>query len=132
MFEARVRILLVDDDQLMTRMYERKFKFEGLDIVIKYNGKEALDLLKKDNKFDVILLDIMMPEMNGFEFLEARGKIKNIANIPVLLLTNLSMSNGNDEQKAYKLGAVGFMVKSRLQPNDVVEAVRKCKKEHSK
>jgi len=70
--------------------------------------------------------------MNGFEFLEARGKIKNIANIPVLLLTNLSMSNGNDEQKAYKLGAVGFMVKSRLQPNDVVEAVRKCKKEHSK
>jgi len=127
-----VRILLVDDDQLMTRMYERKFKFEGLDIVIKYNGKEALDLLKKDNKFDVILLDIMMPEMNGFEFLEARGKIKNIANIPVLLLTNLSMSNGNDEQKAYKLGAVGFMVKSRLQPNDVVEAVRKCKKEHSK
>jgi len=132
MFETRVRILLVDDDQLMTRMYERKFKFEGLDIVIKYNGKEALDLLKKDNKFDVILLDIMMPEMNGFEFLEARGKIKNIANIPVLLLTNLSMSNGNDEQKAYKLGAVGFMVKSRLQPNDVVEAVRKCKKEHSK
>ena len=132
MFEARVRILLVDDDQLKTRMYERKFKFEGLDIVIKYNGKEALDLLKKDNKFDVILLDIMMPEMNGFEFLEARGKIKNIANIPVLLLTNLSMSNGNDEQKAYKLGAVGFMVKSRLQPNDVVEAVRKCKKEHSK
>ncbi|OIP22210.1 hypothetical protein AUJ93_04905 [bacterium CG2_30_33_46] len=124
--------MLVDDDQLMTRMYERKFKFEGLDIVIKYNGKEALDLLKKDNKFDVILLDIMMPEMNGFEFLEARGKIKNIANIPVLLLTNLSMSNGNDEQKAYKLGAVGFMVKSRLQPNDVVEAVRKCKKEHSK
>lgn len=123
-----MRILLVDDDTLMTRMYERKFKFEGFDIISASNGRKALDILKKDHNFDIILLDIMMPEMNGFEFLEKRKKDKKIDEIPIILLTNLSMSTGDDEKKGLNLGAKAFLVKSRLQPNDVVKIVEKYKK----
>ncbi|HBG81524.1 TPA: hypothetical protein DDW69_01645 [candidate division CPR2 bacterium] len=119
-----MRVLLVDDDQLMTRMYERKFQFEGHDIVVVDNGRSGLELLEDDKSFDVILLDVMMPEMNGFEFLEAKQKMENAKDIPVIMLTNL-VGSEDDEKKGINLGAKEYLVKSRLQPNDIVEAAKK-------
>ncbi|OIP24793.1 hypothetical protein AUK11_02460 [bacterium CG2_30_37_16] len=119
-----MRILLIDDDQLMTRMYERKFKFEGDDIVTIDDGSMALDLLKKDGNFDVILLDIMMPEMNGFEFMEELNKDAGLKHIPIILLTNL-VGSDEDERRGMDLGAKAYLVKSRMQPNEIVDAIRK-------
>jgi len=119
-----MRILLIDDDQLMTRMYERKFKFEGDDIVTIDDGSMALDLLKKDGNFDLILLDIMMPEMNGFEFMEELNKDAGLKHIPIILLTNL-VGSDEDERRGMDLGAKAYLVKSRMQPNEIVDAIRK-------
>jgi len=105
-------------------MYERKFKFEGDDIVTIDDGSMALDLLKKDGNFDVILLDIMMPEMNGFEFMEELNKDAGLKHIPIILLTNL-VGSDEDERRGMDLGAKAYLVKSRMQPNEIVDAIRK-------
>ncbi len=115
------KILLVDDDKLMVKMYQGKFADDGYEIDVALNGKEGL--AKTLNfKPDLILLDIMMPEVNGLEMLERLKEKEETKRIPVILLTNVG--GDDDAKKGLAMGAVAYLVKAHYDAKDVVKKVK--------
>lgn len=115
-------MLLIEDDLLMVRMYQRKFAKDGYDVQVGLDGTEGLEQIKGGFEPDIVLLDIMMPRMNGFEFMEAVKKEPKWKNQPIILLTNLSDTEENIQQ-GLKLGARGYIVKSETPVEEVVRIV---------
>lgn len=115
------KVLLIEDDPLIYRLYEKLFKLEGFEIELAENGKLGLEKVGSV-KPDIILLDIMMPEMNGIEFLTNLKADETTKDIPVIVLTN--MSDMNVAQMAQAKGAVLIIVKSQAEPDHVVESVK--------
>lgn len=115
-------ILLVDDDPLIIRMYQNKLSTEGFKVETATNGEEAIARALR-LKPDLILLDVMMPKMNGVETLKALKADAKIAGIPVIILTNLG-DRTEDVENAKKLGALDYLVKSQISLKDLVERVR--------
>ena len=103
-------VLLVDDDPLIIRMYQNKLTNDGYKVNIATNGEEALIEIRKE-KPDVILLDVMMPKMNGVETLKELKKDPNTQTTPVIILTNLG-DKQEDVEGAKNLGALDYLVKS--------------------
>jgi DNA-binding response OmpR family regulator len=87
MADKKVKILLVEDEEMLANMYEVKFKNEGFDIVKASDGADGLEKSRTTNP-DFILLDIIMPKMDGFSVLKALKEDARNKNVPVLLLTN--------------------------------------------
>jgi len=114
------KILLIDDDPLIVRMYERVFGFSGVDVTTSLSPTEGLAQVAAV-KPDLILLDIMMPEMDGLEVLRRIKSDDATKSIPVIMLTNLSDETRN--KQAMKLGAMSVMIKSDYSPKQVVEKV---------
>jgi len=115
------KILIVEDDPLVSRMYQKVIKFEGMEVISAENGSDGVTIAK-EQKPDLILLDIMMPKMNGLEVLEVLKTDKEVANIPVVMLTNLSGTQ--DAENAMKRGAYDYLVKSQFKPKEVAEKVK--------
>ena len=125
------KLFMAEDDPLMSRMYERAFRLGGHEVTIAHDGEEALTLLQKSaEKPDaVILLDIMMPKMNGFDVLRKIKEDAKLKNIPVILLTNLA--GEQDAEKGLQLGAVLYLVKSQYTPKQIVEKIEEVIKASS-
>lgn len=118
-----IKIFLVEDDPLMVRMYEKTFKLSGYEVEIAFDGEEALSKLQKMKpKPTIILLDIMMPKLSGFDVLRELKKNPDLKSVPVVALTNLA--GKDDAEKALELGAVLYLVKSQYDPKEVVEKVK--------
>lgn len=115
------KILIVEDDPLMSRMYQKIFKFEGYEVEMAGNGEEGLEKAK-DVKPTLILLDIMMPKMNGLEALEKLKADEALKAIPVVMLTNLA--GQSDAEKALSMGAIKYIVKSEYEPKQVTNMVK--------
>lgn len=114
------KLLLIDDDALIVRMYERVFGFAGINVTTSLVPAEGL-ALATTMKPDLILLDIMMPDMDGLEVLKRLKADEATKAIPVIVLTNLS--DENRTKQAMKLGALDVMIKSDYSPKQVVEKV---------
>ena len=114
-------ILLIEDDPFLCEMYSSKFKETDFNLLIVKDAKEALKVIKK-NKLDLILLDIILPGMDGFELLKKIKKDKSISDIPVIFLTNLSQKE--DLEKGLKLGAQDYIIKAYNTPTEVVAKVK--------
>ena len=115
------KLLIVEDDPLMSRMYQRIFKFEGYRVDTAADGEEGLVKVKA-TKPDLILLDIMMPKMNGLEVLEKLKSDPATKSIPVVVLTNLAGTQ--DADNALSLGAVKYIIKSEHEPKEVATMVK--------
>ena len=114
------KIMIVEDDAILVEMYQAKFELEGHDIVVAGNGQECLDLLTSYEP-DLILLDILMPQLNGFHVLKEIKKHPNLRNIPVILLTNLGEAEVDMNQElARALGVTDYLIKSHHTPDEVV------------
>ena len=114
------KILVTEDDKPLAKALELKLGHSGFDVTVAYDGDAAIELLKKE-KFDLAILDLMLPKKNGFQVLEelqSQG-IK----IPVIVLSNLSQQE--DLKRVKDLGATNYFVKSNTPINDVVEQVKK-------
>jgi CheY-like chemotaxis protein len=116
-----VKILIVEDDPLMSRMYQKIFSFEGYAVEIAANGREGLEKVGQV-KPTIVLLDIMMPVMNGLVFLEKMKCDPDTKNIPVVILTNLA--GQQDAERAIIKGAVKYIIKSEYEPKEVVNMVK--------
>lgn len=114
-------LLLIEDDDLLVRMYQDKFTQDGYKVGVALNGEEGLTKLKEE-KPDLVLLDIMMPKMNGFEFLKNIKADTDSKNIPVILLTNLS--GQGDAKKGLEMGAVAYLIKSNFTPDQIVSKIK--------
>ena len=115
------KVLIVEDDQLMSRLYEKAFRFEKYEVELASNGDDGL-AKAKSGKPTLILLDIMMPGKNGFEVLEELKARTDTKSIPVIVLTNLAGTG--DAEKAMKMGAVKYIIKSEYEPTQVVSMVK--------
>jgi CheY-like chemotaxis protein len=114
-------LLIVEDDPLMSRMYQKIFKFEGYDVITAADGEDGL-LQVKNTKPNLVLLDIMMPKMNGLQVLEKLKSDPATKSIPVIILTNLA--GQQDADKALSLGAVKYIIKSEYEPKEVANMVK--------
>ena len=110
------KILIIEDDSLVARMYEKVMKFEGMEVFLAGDGKDGL-LKAREVRPDLIFCDIMMPRMNGIDVLEKLKADPATKDIPVVMLTNLSGTN--DAEKAIAKGALAYMVKSEYKPGDI-------------
>lgn len=114
-------ILLVDDDLTLREMYDDRLKAEGFEIVQATNGDEALKKAK-EIKPKVVLLDIMMPKINGFDVLKAMKADAELKDIPVIVLTALIQDV--DRVQGKKLGAADYIVKSETMPGEVITKIK--------
>lgn len=115
------KILIVEDDPLMSRMYQKIFTFEGYEVEMAADGQEGLDKTRI-GKPTLILLDIMMPKMNGLQVLEKLKADVQTKAIPVVMLTNLA--GQQDAETALAKGAVKYIVKSEYEPKQVANMVK--------
>jgi CheY-like chemotaxis protein len=119
------KVMLVEDDDVLVEMYQAKFEMEGHDVVVATNGQECLNLLEGYQP-DIILLDILMPKMNGFHVLKEIKKQPERRNIPVMLLTNLGEAQVDmNAELARALGVQDYLIKSHHTPDEVMAKVMK-------
>jgi len=120
--DGKTKILLVEDDPFLSSMYSTKFELENFAVLAAEDGEKGLKLALAERP-DIILLDILMPKMNGFEVLEKLKENKETDSIPVILLTNL---NQKDEiEKGLSLGANDYLIKAHFMPSEVVDKIKK-------
>lgn len=118
----KTSILLVEDDSFLAEMYSTKFRVEGFRVFMASDGNKGLKLAKKE-KPNIILLDILLPKMDGFEVLKRLKKDDELKDIPVILLTNLSQKE--DVDRGLDLGAVDYLIKAHFMPSEVTEKIKK-------
>lgn len=125
--EGKKIILIVEDDIFLLKIYQAKFEKEGIEVWTARDGKEALSFLAKENnakeKPSLVILDLMLPLVSGFDVLEAMRKDEKWKNVPVVILTNLGQPQ--DREHGKKLGVVDYIVKTDARIGDVVEEVKK-------
>ena len=114
------KILIVDDERPLAKALELKLVHEGYLAQSAFNGLEAIDALKKSN-FDLVLLDLVMPQEDGFSVLENIQKLK--LKTSVIVSSNLSQTE--DLAKAKELGAVDYFVKSDTTLSEIIEKIKK-------
>lgn len=113
------RILLIEDDFFISDLYKRILTGAGFEVAAAYDGGQGLQMARLAP--DLILLDIMLPGLNGLQLLKKIKSEKSIQNIPVVLITNLGQSS--IIKAAFDLGAQGYLLKVRLKPLDLIEQV---------
>jgi DNA-binding response OmpR family regulator len=124
MTKASGHILLIEDDPMLTELYKSKLELEEFKVSVAEDGKRGLEAAKSV-KPDLILLDIMLPEMNGFEVLKQLGQDAATKSVPVIVLTNLGGEQAdNDKRLALSLGAKEFLVKTFHLPDDIVGKIK--------
>ena len=121
MSEPQKKILLVEDDDGLANVYKMRLETEGFSVRRVPNGEDAL-AAAIEFKPDLIVLDVMMPKVSGFDVLDILRNTPETANIKVVMLTALSQES--DKEKAEKLGADDYMVKSQVVIADVVERIK--------
>jgi len=115
------KVLLVDDTEFYQRAYKNKLTPEGYLVTTANNGVEALKCLTQEVP-DIILLDLMMPIMDGFKVLQAAKADARLQNVPVIIF---SAKGATEEiEQAIKLGATDFLIKSTTTPNKVVDKIK--------
>jgi CheY-like chemotaxis protein len=126
MEKKKQRVLIVDDDKFLLNMYALKFKNHGLDINTAFSGSDALRIIRDGWIPDIILLDIVMPVMDGLELLSTIRKEKLTPKATVVMLTN--QGQPTDIKRAQDIGVDGYIVKATTIPSEVLEEVMKIYK----
>lgn len=116
------KILLVEDDSFIADIYKKKFESSGFEVLNITNGRAVLKAVD-DQHFDIILLDLVIPEMSGLEVLKELRGPRYPAGLPIVIFSNLS--NPEDRELAVKLGANGFIPKTDFSPSQVVDEVNR-------
>jgi DNA-binding response OmpR family regulator len=117
-----IQVLLVEDDVFLAGIYQKKFELEGFKVFLVDNGEKVFAEAKK-RKPDIVLLDILLPKLDGFSVLEQLKSDASTSDIPVIMLTNLGQKD--DVEKGLKAGAVDYLIKAHFKPSEIVDKVKK-------
>ena len=115
------KVLIVDDDEFLLDMYVVKFKSAGFEVEIAQDGEEAISKAQKFNP-DAILLDIVMPKIDGFGVLRTLKKDKIAPNSTIFILSNLGQKEDTD--RGIGLGAIDYIVKAHFTPSEIITKVK--------
>lgn len=119
------KILIVEDDRFLRELITQKLAKEGFDIIEAINGEEGIKKTKEE-KPDLVLLDLILPGIDGFEVLSKIKEDVALAQIPVIVLSNLGQKE--DVERGLKLGAVDYLIKAHFTPGEIVEKARNALK----
>lgn len=122
MAKQQKTILIVEDDPTLRSVYREKFSGEGYRVIEAEDSKTGLKLAKS-KKPDLIILDLILPQGNGFELMEKLKKDEKTKKIPIVVLTGLSQDS--DRREMISLGAVDYMVKPEAGPSEVIDRIKK-------
>ena len=126
MAQQKKTVLMIEDDVLLARMYEIKLEMAGYDVLLAHSAGDVSALLGNCDP-SVILLDILLPKVNGLAVLKELRKHPTTMHCPVIILTNLAGSEIDmDDELADALGVVAYLVKSKVTPDKVLEQVNKA------
>lgn len=120
MSKKKIKVLLVEDEQMIVQMYKIRMEDEGWEVFNTDRGSEAIKLAKSE-KPDIILLDIILPETDGFSILKELRSEASTKKIPVMMLTNLGQES--DQNKGKEMGVNGYFIKSQHTPRDVITKI---------
>jgi DNA-binding response OmpR family regulator len=115
------KILLIEDDSLIIKIYSTRLKADGFDVISADNGEDGIAIAQKEMP-DFILLDVMMPKMDGFKVLETLRAKDELKSIPIVVYSNLAQES--EIQKAIDLGATEFIVKANISPTELVNKIK--------
>jgi CheY-like chemotaxis protein len=116
------KILIVEDEKILARLLEKKLNALGYEASIAWDGEEGLTKIK-ELKPDLILLDIIMPKLDGFELLEITSRDKKLNKIPVIIISNSGQPV--EIERAKKLGVDDWLIKTEFDPQEVIDKVIK-------
>ncbi|MBU1558071.1 response regulator, partial [Patescibacteria group bacterium] len=117
----KLKIILIEDDVILSRVIGEELGEAGFDVVFAFEGSEGL-ILSESQKPDLVLLDLMLPGMNGLDILKKFKKDPSVKNIPIIILTMLG--NESDIKKGLELGAEDYIVKSQNAIGEIVDKVK--------
>lgn len=120
MSNSKARILFIDDDNFLRKVYQAELSEQGYEVVLAADGQEGLEKAKISDP-DLIILDMIMPKKSGFEVLTELQNDANIKNVPVIILSNLGQED--DVKKGLDLGAVDYLVKDNITLATIVEKI---------
>lgn len=115
------KVLIVEDDKFLRELLARKLREAEYEVLEAIDGEEGFKTIK-EKKPDLVLLDLILPEIDGFEVLERKKRDPEIEKIPVIILSNLGQRE--DIERGLKLGATDYIVKAHSTPAEIVEKVR--------
>ena len=115
------KIVLIEDDKILSKVIQEELSESGLHVLPAFDGEDGLKLIK-DNKPDLILLDLILPKKHGFEVLKELKQNPETENIPVIILTMLGQDD--DIKKGFKLGAIDYIVKSQHAVIEIIDKVK--------
>jgi len=115
------KILVVEDDRFLRELISKKLRNEGFEVIEAIDGEEGFKKIKEE-KPNVVLLDLILPSMDGFDVLEKVKKDKEIASIPIVILSNLGQRE--EIEKGLKLGATDYLIKAHFTPGEIVEKIK--------
>lgn len=121
MSDQASKILIIEDDRYISKMYQLKLSLDGFDVQVAENGRIGLE---KAHEFapDIVLTDILMPEMDGFDVIKGMKADDALKGVPILIMSNLGQED--HIQKGLSLGALGYIVKSQFTPSKVVDKIK--------
>ncbi len=119
------RILLVEDDPFLIDIYTQKLKSEGFEVEVSVDGEKVLRILQK-KKPDLLLLDIVLPKLDGWEILKRINENPNFKDLKIIILSNLGQRE--DIERGRELGAEKYLIKAHFTPSQVVEEIKKVLK----
>jgi len=122
---SQKNILLVEDEQFLANLLKIRLEKEGFIISHAKDGQEAAEIIKK-SKFDLVLLDIILPKISGFEILEMIRADSQLSGVPVIIISNLGQEN--DISRGQSLGAVEYIVKAKVSIDELIGQVKKILK----
>lgn len=117
------KVLLVEDDSFISGMYYAKLTGLGWAVEIAEDGEAAWNRVQQEPRPDLVLLDVVLPKKDGFEVLQSIRKKKELADLPVILLTNLGQKP--DIERGMELGADDYIIKAHYTPTEVVDKITK-------
>ena len=123
MENTKPKVLIVDDDKFLLNMYSIKFSKNNFEVNSAVSGEEMLNKIKEGYVPDIILLDIVMPGMDGFEILDSLKKNNTAPNALIIMLTNQGQLS--DIEKAKSFGIAGYIIKATTIPSEVVTEVER-------
>lgn len=118
------KIMLIEDEEILSGLLKRKLEENGYEVIVAFDGEEGMEIMKKQ-KPDMVLLDIVMPKMGGFEVMEKMNKMPGLSlkEIPVIIVSNSGQPV--EIEKAQDLGIRDYLIKTQFDPQEVVDKVKK-------
>jgi len=115
------KILIIEDDKFLRELISRKLSGESFDVAEAVDGEEGVKKVKEENP-DLVLLDLILPGIDGFEVLSKVKEDPKVSSIPIIILSNLGQRE--EVEKGLKLGAVDYLIKAHFTPGEIIEKIK--------